>query len=67
MQNFINSLENHNGTWLRKGVYWQYYDWQSLGVCIDNNLRFDEHIHVRSISKKSTQRVGVGLGTLYPL
>ena len=28
-----------------------------LGVCIDNNLRFDEHIS--SISKKSAQRVGV--------
>ena len=28
-----------------------------LGVCIDNNLRFDEHI--RSISKKGAQRVGV--------
>ena len=28
-----------------------------LGVCIDNNLRFDEH--VSSISKKSAKRVGV--------
>ena len=29
-----------------------------LGVCVDkNNLRFDEHIN--SISKKSSQRVGV--------
>ena len=28
-----------------------------LGVCIDNNLRFDEHIS--SISKKSVQRVGL--------
>ena len=28
-----------------------------LGVCIDNNIRFDEHIS--SISKKSAQRVGV--------
>ena len=28
-----------------------------LGVCIDNNLRFDEHIS--SITKKSAQRVGV--------
>ena len=28
-----------------------------LGVCIDNNLRFDEHIS--SISEKSAQRVGV--------
>ena len=30
-----------------------------LGVCIDNNLRFDKHIHVTSISKKSAQRAGV--------
>ena len=28
-----------------------------LGVCIDNNLRFD--VHISSISKKSAQRVGV--------
>ena len=38
-----------------------------LGVCIDNNLRFDEHIS--SISKKSAQRVGVlmRLRNLIPL
>ena len=28
-----------------------------LGVCIDNNLRFD--VYISSISKKSAQRVGV--------
>ena len=28
-----------------------------LGVCIDNNLRFD--VHISSISKKSAQLVGV--------
>ena len=36
-----------------------------LGVCIDkNNLRFDEHIN--SMSKKSSQRVGVLKRNLIP-